>query len=189
MGSILTGSALSKAHKWISLLSRLLLGGSLLYAGANKVTHLANSVQSVNAFQLPIPYELVKVIGYGLPILEIIVGFFLILGILISAMATIGTGMMLVFIAGIVSVWARGISIDCGCFGNGGVTDDPKYLQDIMRDLLLALAGVWLMVRPNRFMSIDRWILGSDSTCAILDEEAEEVSSESSQKKFWKELK
>ena len=51
---------------------------------------------------------------------------------------------MIVFIAAVSSAWARGLSIDCGCFGGGGqvAAGQTKYLQEILRDVgLLALAA------------------------------------------------
>ena len=57
------------------------------------------------------------------------------------------------FIIGIASVWARGISINCGCFGDGGPDPDAisKYPWEIARDvglLLLSLFLVWLRRTP-----------------------------------------
>ena len=71
---------------------------------------------------------------------------------------------MVVFIIGISSVWARHISLDCGCFGNGGPVErswahtQRAYALDILRDLGLALCGVWLVVRPRTALCVDRWI-------------------------------
>jgi hypothetical protein len=64
---------------------------------------------------------------------------------------------MLVFIAGIASAWARGLSIDCGCFGTGGqvAPGATRYLEEIVRDAALAVAGVWLVVRPHTWLSVD----------------------------------
>ncbi len=44
------------------------------------------------------------------------------------------------FIIGIASVWARGITIDCGCFGGGGYDADAasQYPWEIARDVGLA---------------------------------------------------
>ena len=56
----------------VGLLARLVLGGALLVAGAIKLPNLEANVLSVRAYQLPIPYELVKLIGYALPVVEVI---------------------------------------------------------------------------------------------------------------------
>ena len=52
--------------------------------------------------------------------------------------------LLLVFIAGVISAAARGLSIDCGCFGGGGTSQagQTAYTAEILRDLgFLVLAG------------------------------------------------
>lgn len=103
-------------------------------------------------------------IGWTMPILEIVVGLMLIFGIATRWSGLLGTLAMVVFIVGISSVWARHISLDCGCFGNGGPVDrnwdltQRTYVLDILRDLGLTLCGVWLVIRPRSALSVDHWI-------------------------------
>lgn len=147
------------ARDWIGLLARLVLGGALLVAGLLKIGNLDGNVLSVRAYRLDfLPYSAIKAIGYGLPVLEIIVGLLLLLGLFTRVSALIGTLMMLAFIAGISSVWARGLSIDCGCFSQGGETDSPKYLWEIIRDAIFAACGAWLVWRPRSPFSVDGWL-------------------------------
>ena len=47
-------------------------------------------------------------------------GALLLAGLLTRGAAAVAGLLMLVFVAGIASAWARGLSIDCGCFGTGG---------------------------------------------------------------------
>lgn len=140
----------------VGLLARLVLGGVLLAAGLLKIGDLTGSVQSVVAYQV-FPYELARLIGTTLPVIEVAVGLLLVVGLLTRAAATVGGALMLAFVVGIISAWARGLAIDCGCFGTGGPVDpeDTRYLSEILRDLgLLALAG-WLVVRPRSPWSVD----------------------------------
>jgi hypothetical protein len=72
--------------------------------------------------------------------------------------AGVSAVLLVVFIAGIVSAWSRGLAIDCGCFGSGGqlaAGQGPTYGTEILRDLgFLALAGL-LLWRPWTRFSID----------------------------------
>jgi hypothetical protein len=55
---------------------------------------------------------------------------------------------MLAFVVGIASAWARGLRIDCGCFGGGGKLADgksPSYFWEILRDGGLLLLGAWIV--------------------------------------------
>jgi hypothetical protein len=71
---------------------------------------------------------------------------------------------MLVFVVGISSVWARGLRIDCGCFGGGGELATgvaPSYAPDLARDLaLLAVSGLLVVWASSRW-SLDRWLFGT----------------------------
>jgi len=164
------------AKDWTGLLARLVLGGALLYAGLTKIGNLDASVLAVRAYQLEfLPYSLEKAIGYGLPVLEVILGALVLAGVFTRATALVGTLMMLVFIAGIASVWARGLSIDCGCFGGGGQTDDPRYLTEILRDTAFALAGLWLVVRPRSPLAVDNWLFAPVGTSAATPDDTDET--------------
>ena len=61
----------------------------LVVAGALKVTNLESSVLAVRGYQL-LPYEVALVVGYMLPLLEIIVGLLLIAGLLTRFAGAIG---------------------------------------------------------------------------------------------------
>lgn len=140
----------------VGLVARLVLGGVLLVAGWLKVRDLTGSVQSVVAYEL-FPYEISRMVGTMLPVLEIAIGLLLILGLFTRVSAALGGLLMIVFIAGIVSAWARGLSIDCGCFGTGGpvTPGQEQYLPEILRDLGLAVAAGWLVVRPGTPWALD----------------------------------
>jgi len=57
---------------------------------------------------------------------------------------------MFIFVAAIAQAWARGLSIDCGCFGGGGQVAPGKtrYLEEILRDLGLAITALYLIRYP-----------------------------------------
>lgn len=140
----------------VGLLARLALGGVLLVAGLLKVGDPTGSIQSVVAYRL-FDYSVAEMIGLMLPVVEIGLGALLILGLLTRAAAAAGAVLMLVFIAGIISAWARGLAIDCGCFGSGGPVDpsETAYLPEILRDAALFAAGAWLVVRPRSLLAVD----------------------------------
>src|SRR5690606_3176879 len=108
-----------------------------------------------------------RLIGTALPVVEIALGVLLLLGLLTRPVALVGGLLMLAFIAGVASAWARGLSIDCGCFGDGGpvAPEDTRYLEEIVRDVLLVLAAAWLGVRSaDTPLSLDRLIARKGST-------------------------
>jgi len=153
----------STVRDWVGLAARIILGGTLLVAGIRKATDIDSTIWSVRTYQI-VPWDLAPIVGWTMPVLEIVVGLMLILGIATRRSGLLGTLAMVVFIIGISSVWGRHISLDCGCFGNGGPVDrnwrltQRTYALDILRDLGLALCGIWLAIRPRSTLSMDHWI-------------------------------
>lgn len=146
-------------QEWVTLAARLILGGTLLVAGLLKVTRINASIQSVRLYQL-LPWESTTVIGTALPIVEIAVGLLLITGTFTRLAAGLGSSLIVAFIIGIASVWARGISIDCGCFGDSGVIEASltQYPLEIARDTGLLLTGAWTLWRPRSPFAVDNWL-------------------------------
>ena len=140
----------TKAQPWLTLLSRLILGGILVVAGVLKIPHPDKSAMSVRAYEL-LPIPVANIFGYSLPWIEVGVGLLLMAGIAVRINALIGTVLMVMFIIAISQAWARGLTIDCGCFGSGGqvAKEDTRYLEEILRDIGLALAGIFAMKFPD----------------------------------------
>ncbi|MCD6641052.1 MAG: DoxX family membrane protein [Nocardioides sp.] len=149
---------------WIGLVARLVTGGVWLVAGALKLPDPASSVRAVRAYDL-LPEAVVPTVGHLLPAIEVAIGLLLVLGVLTRFASVVSALLFIAFIIGIASAWARGLQIDCGCFGGGGydAEAESKYPWDIARDVgLLALSG-WLVVRPRSKWALDRLLFRSTS--------------------------
>jgi uncharacterized membrane protein YphA (DoxX/SURF4 family) len=151
------GDKFKVAQPWLTLFARLILGGVLLAAGALKIGNLQKSAMAVRAYEL-LPVSLANFLGYTLPWIEIGVGLLLITGALVRISGLIGAVTMLAFIIAIGQAWARGLSIDCGCFGGGGAIDpeDTKYLSEIIRDIGLLILGIYLYLYPKGRFGLDK---------------------------------
>ncbi len=149
----------------VGLAARLVLGVVLVVAGGLKVTTPRASAIAVHAYQV-LPYDVGTYVGYALPVVEILVGLLLVLGLFTRVSAVAGTLLMVVFIAGIAQAWARGLSIDCGCFGGGGEigASQTQYPLEILRDVGLALCGGWLVWRPRSLVALDSMWAAGDGT-------------------------
>ena len=145
------------AQPWLTLLARLILGAVLLVAGALKVPNLPKSAMAVRAYEM-LPIPIANFLGYTLPWIEIGLGLLLIVGVTVKISGALGGLTMLAFIIAIAQAWARGLSIDCGCFGGGGSVDpeDTKYLSEIIRDLGLLLLGIYLYYYPKGRIALDK---------------------------------
>ena len=108
----------------------------------------------------------------ALPILEVGLGIWLIVGLFIRFSAIVSVVLMAIFTIAISQAWLRGLNIDCGCFGGaqsnsigvailtalGPVGDylghETAGPATIIRDVVLLLMGVHLIFVPSIF-SID----------------------------------
>jgi uncharacterized membrane protein YphA (DoxX/SURF4 family) len=145
----------------IGVVARVIVGGVWVVAGALKLPDPAGNVRSVRAYQL-LPEPVVPGVGHALPIVEILLGACLLLGVLTRLSAVVSALVLTAFVIGIASVWARGLSIECGCFGGGGgVAGDPRpaYAWEIARDVGLVLLSLWLVRRPRTPVALDNVLL------------------------------
>ncbi|GIH74097.1 MauE/DoxX family redox-associated membrane protein [Planobispora longispora] len=141
----------------MTTVSRLVLAAVLIIAGWGKIGAPVLSVEAVKAYQL-LPESVATAVGYGLPILEIVVGILLVVGLLTRVAGIVSALLMLAFVIGIASAWARGLRIDCGCFGGGGqlaAGESPTYLIDILRDFGLFALGVIIAWFPPGRLALD----------------------------------
>ena len=167
MGVTVTTGRASTWHgvrPWLGTAVRLGLAAVWLVAGAAKVGDLAASGRAVNAYDV-MPYEVAKVVGAALPFVEIALGVLLLIGLATRVVAGISAALLLVFIAGIASAWARGLSIDCGCFGSGGeltAGQSPTYGPEILRDVGFLVLAAFLLVWPLTRLSVDSFLERSE---------------------------
>jgi uncharacterized membrane protein YphA (DoxX/SURF4 family) len=157
-----TGSTTSRSSgllPWVSTAARVGLAAVLLTAGLLKAVDPQSSVAAVRAYEL-LPAGAATLVGWGLPFVELALGVLLLVGIATRAVAIAAAVLLLTFIAAVLSAAARGLSIDCGCFGGGGAVppDQTAYAAEIARDVGFLLLASWLVWQPVSRWSLDqRW--------------------------------
>jgi uncharacterized membrane protein YphA (DoxX/SURF4 family) len=148
---------------------RLLLAGVWLYAGAAKVGDLNGSVRAVKAYRI-LPNGVADWVGAALPLVEIGLALLLLVG-LATRVAALASALLLAgFVIGISAAWARGLRIDCGCFGGGGdlaAGESPTYTLELARDGLFLLAAGFLVVWPRTIWSLDTWLARADDRLPV----------------------
>jgi len=146
---------------WLSLIVRLSMGVIMIAAAIPKMINVDESVRAVRAYRL-LPEAVVPFIGTALPYFELIFGVVLIVGVFTRWLAILWLLLMAAFVFGVAWAWAKGYSIDCGCFGGGGdipegTTNYPAHMLE--RAGFVAL-GLFLLVFPRAHASLDAWMRG-----------------------------
>lgn len=154
-------------------------GGVWLVAGAIKLPDPYESISAVRAYQL-LPEAVVPAVGYALPVVEVVLGLVLVLGVVTRWSGAASAVLFAVFVVGIASVWARGIEIDCGCFGGGGAKEgaSAEYPGEIARDVALLLASAWLVWRPRTRLAVDNVLFRSSERGLERNDDGEESAEE-----------
>ena len=124
---------------WVELALRWLLGGVFVYAGWMKITSPQSFADSIATFRL-LPPQLIDLLALWLPLFEITLGVLLAVG-QFKRVASLGILLMtVVFAVALTSVLARGLPVDCGCFGNKGASVYQGWIS-LGRDLLLGVVA------------------------------------------------
>ncbi len=103
----------------INWLLRLAVGGAFLLAGALKIADPAKFAVDVGNYRL-LPHELNNLVAILIPWIEVVAGVFVLAGIWLRAAALVITSLTVMFFFVILSALARGLNMDCGCFGTVG---------------------------------------------------------------------
>lgn len=154
----------------IGTLARLVMGAIFIYAGYSKVIDIPLAKLSVESYQI-FPREIAHVIGIALPVIEIALGLLLLIGLGTRVVSILLSVMLVLFIAGIASLWIRGINTQCGCFGGSLIaTGKPNFALEIGRDLLMLAATMWLVIWPRTYFAVEDLISGRSGDYDAADE-------------------
>jgi uncharacterized membrane protein YphA (DoxX/SURF4 family) len=134
-----------------TLISRVVLGVLFLFTGVTKALDPVSFESSIRAYQL-VPGGFVPIMAYALPWLEILLGAYLLLGLYLRWTAIITGALLIIFMVAMGQALARGLTLQCGCFGAaiGGVTlREDVNIGSILRDAVWLLMAVHLVVAPS----------------------------------------
>ena len=155
------------------MLCRLVPAGIFLWAGLAKVTDIQGSINSVDAYDV-LPDPIAELVGTVLPWAEIALAVLLVLGLFVRFAGAAMAAITLVFIIGMAQAKARGLAIDCGCFGVSGSGEGVSW-WDIVRDVPLFLAGVYLARHPRGPWQLDNVFEGSEEIDELDNRETDEA--------------
>ena len=137
------------------LVIRLIVGGTMLWAGLTKISEPLLFAQTVRAYEV-LPLFLVNPFAIVVPWVEVVVGVCLVVGTWTRSGALVSLGLLAAFGVALGVNVARGADLSCGCFALDG-TGGSLY-GALVRDLLLLVGAAVLVATPSVTLSLDRWI-------------------------------
>ncbi len=133
-------------NKTLLVVFRLVLGGLFIYAGAVKVFDPLDFAQNIRNYRL-VGQSLSFIAAAVLPWLEILAGAALAAGIWKRASALIITGLLVFFILLTLVTIARGLDVECGCFG---ALSRKSGFGVVFEDLGMLFMGLCLLFAPAK---------------------------------------
>ncbi len=128
------------------LLFRVVLGGLFIYAGVVKIVDPLGFAQDIRNYRL-VGQSLSFIVAVVLPWLEVLAGVFLIAGIWKRGAALVITGLLVFFIVLTLVTMARGLDVDCGCFGS---LSRKSGWGVVLEDLAMLALGLCLLMGPRK---------------------------------------
>lgn len=127
-------------------------------AGAAKIPQMESFRDLVGRYGI-LPPALAAPFAYVLPFFEIGLGLYLAVGLFVRGSALVGTVLLVMFLAAQAQAWARGITLDCGCFGTA--VQSTVGPLTILRDAGLGIPTFLMLALPARRLSLDRLLFGA----------------------------
>jgi len=138
-------------NDYLTMLSRLIVGGIFIYASFYKIVEPSMFAKSILYYHL-VPGPLVNLMAIILPWLEILVGLALVFGVVYRGAVWWANLMLVIFIVALASTIARNLDIECGCFKAGQSATGPAW-GSLLFDLGSLVFSVQLLVsRSVRWM-------------------------------------
>ena len=138
-------------NKYLLLSIRIFLGFVFVFAAITKVTDPIGFSQSIYNYKL-MPDFTINFLAIAFPWIELVAGILLIFGIAVKENSAILSSLLFVFIIAIIISIARGLNIDCGCFGT--VEGSKVGLLKILENTVLLIVGLILMKFDSKFLSL-----------------------------------
>jgi uncharacterized membrane protein YphA (DoxX/SURF4 family) len=152
MSKITTNIKRFLTHPYLTLFSRITLGGIFIFAGIAKFNHTGALVADVFQYHI-LSDSLSTAYAHALPTVEIVVGVLLVLGVLQRVTASVGGLLCLSFIIAKIVAYAQGLDVHiCGCFGPA-VPLHANYTL-ALNFVMLALA-IQIVLHQGEFLSVD----------------------------------
>ena len=132
------------SNRWLLFSLRVGIGLIFAYAGVTKLMAADQFADNIASFQI-LPNTLINIFALGLPPIEILAGLMMILGWHYRPANFCILVLTVIFALSLGQALARGLQVDCGCFGSSKPSVTKTWLS-LGRDALLFIGCLLIYV-------------------------------------------
>jgi uncharacterized membrane protein YphA (DoxX/SURF4 family) len=125
----------------VTLLIRFTLGGIFIWSSLSKLQQPYDFLHAVYDYEL-VGRKFGLGIAFAVPWLELVVGLFLVAGVLDRGAWLLTVSLLAIFTLARIAVLSKALRISCGCSGCASNENDPMNVSDLFIILLLLLAAL-----------------------------------------------
>lgn len=133
------------SNKYFQAVLRIIIGIIFIYASVNKLFNPQEFAKAILRYEL-LPVYFVSILAIVIPWLEFITGFLLVTGIYKKGASLVALISLVIFTAALISAYARGLEIGCGCFSLEETSSKGDILLRIIQDFLM-IAGIIIIYK------------------------------------------
>jgi uncharacterized membrane protein YphA (DoxX/SURF4 family) len=126
-------------NKYFQTALRVILGIIFIYASVGKLFRAEDFAKAILRYEF-LPLFFVNIMAITMPWVEFFTGVLLILGIFRKASSLLASASLVVFLIALISAFARGLDISCGCFSLEETSSKGDIIYRIVQDFFM-LAG------------------------------------------------
>ncbi|MDD5362662.1 MAG: DoxX family membrane protein [Ignavibacteria bacterium] len=128
-------------NKYFQIIIRLIIGAVFIYASVGKLFHPAEFAKAILRYEL-LPLGLVNIQAIIMPWVEFTLGILLITGIFKKGTLILASISLVMFLFALISAYARGLDISCGCFSLEETSSKGDILSRIIQDFFMLIGTV-----------------------------------------------
>lgn len=140
----------------IIFLFRVIVGFVFIFASIHKIADPESFAKSIENYRV-LPIFFINVVAITIPWIELIIGLFLIFGVLIKASSFITAFLMAFFSILVLLTIIRGIDISCGCFSSN--TPNPIGWQKFFENIALFILSLLVYYSKEAYLAVEKYFI------------------------------
>lgn len=129
------------SNKYLQITLRIILGAVFIFASYGKLFSPAEFAKAILRYEF-LPLYFVNILAIVMPWIEFIVGLMLLFGVFKKASSMLAGISLVMFLIALISAYARGLDISCGCFSLEETSSKGDIIYRIIQDFIMLIAVV-----------------------------------------------